>query len=140
MSTWPTFSPNPTSLRDTGESKSPFEAIKPWITIIYVNSPSDDISFFLNLIFYNSQNQQHSRWYISCHKLLFLTNLKVDTLLPRYITLDIEYGLLYFSFTLLPEIILWNSYLIWQEHNIQPDPPENCQLTVKKLPKTWFFF
>ena len=24
--------------------------------------------------------------------------------------------------------------------NIQPDPPENCHLTVKKLPKTWHFF
>ena len=22
----------------------------------------------------------------------------------------------------------------------QPDPPENCHLTVKKLPKTWLFF
>ena len=22
----------------------------------------------------------------------------------------------------------------------EPDPPENCQLTVKKLPKTWHFF
>ena len=38
-------------------------------------------------------------------------------------------------------VYLTENYIKWckQDTNSKPDPPENCHLTVKKLPKTYFF-